>query len=428
MEALRHPATRFVLAGVLLLGAVVWVTNQLISRAAEREALADARALTRVLAKSVAEPAVTDRLAGGDIGAVDRFTRAVGDDLRIADVRRVKIWNADGLVVWADTTQLIGEVFALGADERAVLESGGSEAELSDLSRPENQFEATAADAAGLVEVYTRIESPDGTPLLFEAYFSVADIEAREQEVLAPFLRIAVLATLLFIALAAPVIWVLARRLSRAAAERERLLQRSMDASAAERRRIARDLHDGVVQDLAGSTFTVAAVARDSQLPADARASLGEASESLRHSLRGLRSLLVEIHPPDLGAAGLRAALVDLTAPAAAQGLATSVDVVGADHVGHPTAALLWRAAQEAVRNTLRHASASRLEVRVEGSADGARLTVADDGVGFDPAVAPSGDSFGLRGLESLVQDAGGSIVVRSAPGAGTTIVVEVPR
>ena len=201
-----------------------------------------------------------------------------------------------------------------------------------------------------------------------------------------------------------------------------------MDASAAERRRIARDLHDGVVQDLAGSTFAVAAVARDPDLPADARASLGEASQSLRHSLRGLRSLLVEIHPPDLGAAGLRAALVDLTAPAAAQGLTTSVDVVGAEHVDDPTAALLWRAAQEAVRNTLRHASATQLDVRVEGTADRARLTVTDDGVGFDPGSSPTADSFGIRGLESLVQDAGGGVAVRSGPGEGTTVVVEVPR
>lgn len=424
MRALRHPAAGFALAGSLLLVGVVVLTSVLVSRAAEREALGDARALTGVLAHSVAEPAVPRGLASGDVGAVDRFDRAVGDQFTTGDVRRVKVWAASGEVVWSDASELIGQRFTLGEDEVAVLRDGGTEAEVSDLDRSENRLER---GSGGLVEVYTRIETPEGEPLLFEVYFAASDIEQRKQAALAPLVGIAVLAPVLFLALAVPVIWVLARRLSSAAAEREGLLRRSMDASEAERRRIARDLHDGVVQELAGSAFAVAALSRDTTVAEGPRATLDEVGLSLRHTLRSLRSLLVEIHPPDLGAAGLRAALEDLTAPASAQGLVTSVGVTGVEEVTEPTAALLWRAAQEAVRNTMRHASAQRLDVTVQRVGSVARLTVADDGAGFDPERSPAEGSFGLRGLASLVRDGGGSLAVRSAEGSGTTVVVEVP-
>ena len=165
--------------------------------------------------------------------------------------------------------------FDLGDEELEVLANGGTEAEVSDLGEPENRFER---GSEGLVEVYTRIRSPEGEPLLFEAYYAAADIDRRKQEVLAPFLMTAVGGPILLLMLGAPVIWVLARRADRAARDRERLLRRSMDASTSERSRIARDLHDGVVQDLAGTAFSVAALAHDPAMPPAARAEMDEAA------------------------------------------------------------------------------------------------------------------------------------------------------
>jgi signal transduction histidine kinase len=86
---------------------------------------------------------------------------------------------------------------------------------------------------------------------------------------------------------------------------------------------------------------------------------------------------------------------------------------------------LVWRVAQEAVRNAVRHSGARHLRVAV--AQDGAgrlRLEVTDDGAGFDPGTGLPSSGFGLRGLASLVADAGGRLDVTSAPGQGTTVLL----
>ena len=90
------------------------------------------------------------------------------------------------------------------------------------------------------------------------------------------------------------------------------------------------------------------------------------------------------------------------------------------------TIALVWRVAQEAVRNTTRHAHARRLDVRVAGSAGAVTLEVVDDGRGFDRTELAGTGHFGLRGLTSLVADAGGRLDVTTAPGEGTTVRLDV--
>ena len=134
----------------------------------------------------------------------------------------------------------------------------------------------------------------------------------------------------------------------------------------------------------------------------------------------------MEIYPPDLRADGLAAGLADLTAPAASAGVTTDVVVTGMEGAPDATVALVWRVAQEAVRNAIRHARASHLTVTVTGGSRGVALDVVDDGRGFDPASVTDPQHFGLRGLASLVADAGGRLDVRSAPGQGTTVHMEV--
>jgi signal transduction histidine kinase len=88
--------------------------------------------------------------------------------------------------------------------------------------------------------------------------------------------------------------------------------------------------------------------------------------------------------------------------------------------------ALVWRVAQEAVRNSLRHSGAARLHVAVRREGDLVVLEVSDDGRGFDPAESVDRTHFGLRGLDSLIAEAGGVLRVTSAPGEGTTVRLEV--
>jgi signal transduction histidine kinase len=425
----RSPVAQFLVTGLLTLAVLLVGTSVLSGKAAREEALLDAQAYTEVLANSVAEPAVTRALVRSDHqGARDRFDTFALKFLVVGGVKRIKIWTAEGKIIYSDAGQLIGRSFPLGDEELEMLHSsnGGIDAEPADLSRPENRYEPDVE----MVEVYTQIRAPDrlgnigkGEPLLFEAYYSVEGLEKRQAELIVPFQRITLGALGILVAVATAMLWVLTRRITRAAAERERLLRSAASASDAERRRIARDLHDGVVQDLAGSTFALSALARDASDPE--RAALLQTGDSLRSSLRALRSLLVEIHPPDLSADSLPAALQDLIAPAEATGVRATVDVSGGRGATGETVALVWRVAQEAVRNTLRHARAAALSVVVRDQGDNVVLEVSDDGVGFDPAAVRPDVHYGLRGLDSLVRDSGGTLLVRSAPGAGTTIRLE---
>jgi signal transduction histidine kinase len=420
VRVLRSPVAQFLAVAVVTLAAVLLATGRLSGRAATRDAIDDAVATTKVLARSVAQPALPPGLVDGDVGAVDRLDRAVLRRLLVRDVARIKIWAEDGTIVYSDETRLIGSRYQLGDDELAVIADGSIEAEESDLSKPENRFERASG---GLLEVYTRIRSPEGDPLLFEVYYSAAGIEARRAEVFAQFRPITVGGLLVLVAVTTPLMWVLTRRLDRGARERERLLRAAVDASDAERRRIARDLHDTVVQDLTGTAFALAASARDDDVD---RSGLERMAASLRGSLRSLRSLLVEIHPPDLRTAGLPAALADLVAPAAGRHIEAEVRAADLGDLPDHAVTLVWRVAQEAVRNSLRHSGAARLRVEVRREGNLVVLEVSDDGRGFDPTEAVDRTHFGLRGLDSLIAEAGGVLRVTSAPGQGTTVRLEV--
>lgn len=423
MRWLTNPVAQFLAAGFVTLVVVVIATGALSRSAADEEAVADARSLTRVLARSVAQPAIPPGLVDGDAAAIDRLDRTALDRLLVDDVLRIKLWDADGTVLYSDRTELIGAGYPLGDDELEVLRTGGTEAELSDLGRPENRFER---DLGGdLLEVYTRVRSPEGEPLLFEAYLGVDDIRASRTRILDRFLPISIGALVALVALGTPLVVLLSRRLSRAARDRGRLLEAAVRASDAERLRIARDLHDGVVQDLSGSAMALSALAAHADEPH--RGELEEVGRSLRVSMRSLRSLLVEIYPPDLHTAGLAAAVDDLVAPLVAAGTTVDVDVSGADGAPRPAVALVWRVAQEAVRNVARHARADRMSLTVRHEGDRLVLEVVDDGVGFVPGPVTADDHFGLRATESLVREHGGTWEVESSPGTGTMVRVEVP-
>ncbi len=420
MRLLRNPLAQFLGAGILIIVVAMLAVLRLSDTAAQQEAIDDAVATTELLAESVAEPAIPRGLVAGDPGAIDRFDRAVSERLLVGDVQRIKIWNKDGRIVYSDETELINQTFAFGGDELEVLTAGGHDAEQSDLGKPENRFERTSG---GLLEVYTRIWSPEGVPLLFEVYYSAEDIEDRKARVFSAFRPITLGGMTALIVAAVPLLWVLTRRLDRTARDRERLLRSAVDASLAERRRIARDLHDTVVQDLAGTAFALSASARDGGA---ARDELDRMGRSVRSSLRSLRSLLVEILPPNLATSGLHAALEDLVATAANRGVIVEVEADDLEGVDNDTAGLVWRVAQEAVRNTLRHAEAEHLYVRVTTAGRTVLLEVVDDGRGFDPNEAGDRTHFGLRGMESLIHDAGGHLEVTSAPGQGTRVRLQL--
>jgi signal transduction histidine kinase len=158
---------------------------------------------------------------------------------------------------------------------------------------------------------------------------------------------------------------------------------------------------------------------------------LNQAVARLRHGVRELRSLLVEIHPPNLESTGIEAALNDLLSPLDAAGIATELHVDGRATAGSEGDALVYRVAREAVRNVQAHAAAASTRVELTRPTRGTtRLVVEDDGRGFaaDERERRAGDGHvGLTLMESLVREAGGTLRVRSKPGEGTTVEMEMP-
>lgn len=301
-------------------------------------------------------------------------------------------------------------------------------ADVSDLSTPENQYERNWHK---LLEVYLPVRTPGGERLLFEAYYRYDAVASAGGRIWRSFAPISLTALAALELLQIPLAWSLARRLRQRQREREGLLHEALEASDRERRRIASDLHDGVVQDLAGVTYALAGAARQEGTPAAAAAAFGESVEVVRRTMAGLRSLLVEIYPPDLVGEGLGPAVADLLAGAGRHGLATTLDDAGLRSVPpQPVAALLYRVAQEALRNVVAHSGATNVSVRLWSSSSTASVEVADDGVGFDAALADARAAqghLGLKGLKGLVGDAGGMLEVTSGAGQGTMVSVEVP-
>jgi signal transduction histidine kinase len=342
----------------------------------------------------------------------------------------VKLWNKDGVILYSDEPRLIGQHFGLGADELDLFANGGVDAELSDLTKPENRFERPQGK---LLEAHTVIRTPNDTPVLFEIYQqfdSVSQNAGHLLGALAPPLIGGLAVLLLF---QAPLAWSMARRLQRSHREREMLLASAIEASDQERRRIAADLHDGVVQDIAGVAFGLAPLAEEAarrDAPREA-AALRDAVARLRQGVRGLRTLLVEIHPPTLESAGLEAALHDLLSPLVAAEIVTELYVADSAAAGSPRDPLIYRAAREAVRNAQAHADATMVCVEVSNpTAHTTRLVVTDDGNGFAPgerARRKADGHVGLSLLEGLVSQVDGTLVVTSEPGKGTRLELEVP-
>jgi signal transduction histidine kinase len=268
------------------------------------------------------------------------------------------------------------------------------------------------------------VTTPNGTPLLARVWVRPDRVDENVGD-LWPVLAVALIALAL---LQTPFAYRLARSVRASEEERERLLRRAIESSDVERRRIAADLHDGTIQQLAGVSMALSAKADSAAAESpDAAASLREAATTTRGAIRSLRSAVMGIAPPRLQGAGLAAALSDLVEPVADR---TELVVPSDLHLPPEVESLLFRAAQEAMRNVVAHSGADHVRLVVASDGRQATLEVDDDGVGFSPEDqrrAGEDGHLGLHLLEDLARDADGTLDVSSAPGQGTKVHLEVP-
>lgn len=424
-----RPVAIFALSGLIVLvlvGIAGWLALRSLSTS---EALRDARRVTTLAGRGIVQPALTTGVVRGDPRAIARLDEIIRQRVKTSDVARIKIWNADGRILYSDEPRLIGRTFPLGADERRALRTETTASELTTIStaNPENTFERNLGP---LTSVYLGLRAQDGTPVLYEEYLHSSAIAGDSRSVARLFAPVGILALLVIAVLQVPLAWRMARRIRNAQRDRELALQRAVTASERERRSIAAGLHDGVVQELAGHSFRMAAATEDGGGEAELRQALGEGAAGTRNAIRQLRSLLLEIYPPALQEQGLSAALPDLAAPLAARGVTVEMNIPDGLELPTEVEQLIFRTAQEALRNVAGHADATHVQVHVGQRAGRATLLVTDDGRGFDEAALAERRAeghMGLAMLEDLARTAGGDLRVDSEPGRGTTVSLQVP-
>jgi len=389
----------FAVSGLLVLVLIGVAGVIVLRRIGADQAIREAERLVQVTAHGVVEPRLTDGIVRGDADSLIAIDTLVNGAVVRDPVTAVRILSLDGRVVYADDPALIGQ-------------------------------RAAGTPSPSPLSLATMIATPDGTPLRFQAFLAPDTISAAARRLWTSFLPVLAIALVVLAAVQIPLASRLARQVRRSQDERERLLRHAIDASELERRRIAADLHDGSVQQLAGLSMSLAAKA-DELAASDpvASAALRDAAAGTRQGMRSLRSAVMGISPPDLRKAGLAAALADLTAPLAAEGLEADVRVPDGLDVPPDVEALLFRASREGIRNVVSHARARHVLVSVTPRDHRVVLEVRDDGVGLggDGRGASRNGHLGLRLLGELVDDAGGRLDVASAPGDGTVLRVEVP-
>jgi signal transduction histidine kinase len=200
-----------------------------------------------------------------------------------------------------------------------------------------------------------------------------------------------------------------------------------------ERQRLARELHDSVVQSLYSMALyaDAGALALAAGKQDVAVNHLQELRDTARSAMHDMRLLIFELHPPALEQEGLVTALrVRLASVEARAGLHTELEVEGERRLPIAIEQELYRIAQEALNNVMKHAKAQRVTIRLQYGQRAVHpsinLQVRDDGIGFDPLTAMNAGGVGLRSFEERAAKLGGRVTLESSPGRGTTVTVEI--
>jgi two-component system, NarL family, sensor histidine kinase UhpB len=216
------------------------------------------------------------------------------------------------------------------------------------------------------------------------------------------------------------------RLIERVETERRRSSQLVLRAQEEERRRVARDLHDEVNQALTAILLRLEALGHDA--PPSQRDEVAELKRLAAQAMDELLNLARQLRPTALDDHGLVTAIeAQVRGFSDRTGIAARLETEGdpAD-LDEEKQTVIYRIAQEALTNAGRHAGASHVEVALTAVGEGARLRVADDGSGFDPRLAREG-GLGLEGMAERARLVGGELDLRTAPGRGTEVLLEVP-
>ena len=416
--------TRFLLVGLASLVLVALPTVLLFQNIAKDHALKAGMETWRNLSNDLLVPQTTEGVISHDAGALAQIDAIVRPRILDRSIARIKIWDLTGRILYSDESTLIGRVYALPEAAALLHASEPSIAEVSSLDDHENEFEKGQVPRQ-LVEVYTLARASTGQQLIYEAYLPTSLYHQEERALLAQMAPVG-LAGLIVLNLAQlPSALDLARRVQYGRRSRERLLVHAVAAADHERRRLAQELHDDVIQDLAGVGYAL------SSLSVHLGGTNGPAVEAIgsivQRDVELLRAMVSELYPRGLDPHSLAGSLTDLGIPLSHTGIHVEIDVDEELVLDETTATLVFRVARESLHNAQKHARPHNVEMRLSRVDACAVLTVVDDGRGFDATAEPVVGHFGLKLIRDAVAEAGGALLVDSQMGRGTRVELSLP-
>ena len=420
----RAAVRRFLLTGLVVLLVAAVPTTWWIRAVAEEHAVQHVLRVTQRLATHAVAPLITDDLLAGDAAATAQLDVRMQPWLDDGTIHRIKIWDEEGTIVYSDEHALVGQNYGPPPWDEDLVARGEGVATIEHQQAAENSHESGAGQ---LVEVYVGFVPAGGEQLVLEAYYDDSIVRDEQSSVLMGMAPALLLTLALFqLAQLAPAVG-LARRIQDHRTARAQLLQHAVDAAELERVRVARDLHDDVIQDLAGLSYSLEAQEMTADVP-EQRSALGRSRTILQGSLRTLRGVTTALYSPDLLTLGLPKALARLADPLAQRGIDTSVQIGPAVFLTPEQEGMFLKVAREAFANISKHAHASTVSLRLGVEHGATVLTISDDGTGFDDSRGSPEGHLGLRIMRDIADAAGAALEVRSQPGVGTTVLVTLPH
>jgi signal transduction histidine kinase len=405
---------RCALAGLVVAIALAVPVGLLTVRVHDDHARESFERLAVLVAGSVVGPVTTDALVRGEPAAVDLMARRVGSLVAADSISRVTVLDADGRRLWPRESAGALPAARLSPGERRALQTR------SVVSSGDGDSPRTAA---------VGVAGADGNPTLVDVTESAGATSA-SGSIWNRYALPTIAALLLLEVVQIPFAYGVASRARRQRRAEAALAQAAADAVGAERRRVAGAVHDYVLPEMTGLAYGLDATrlgASGAQPPAVV---LERTARGLRHCVDELRSMLSDRVQPRVPDVGLGEALRVLGDGLGGTDPTVSVQIDAPESLPQPVSELLYRCAQESLRNAVTHSRAEQVEIVIAHDPGRVTMIIDDDGCGFDEvrlAERTAAGHLGLRTMGDLVAAGGGSLTTRSAPGQGTRLAITVP-
>ncbi len=376
----------------------------------------------------VLEHSVPQALIDGDPAAIEEFDAIIREHIVRPTTAGLALWSPDGRILYALDPQFTGTQHSLPVGAKEALDTNRVVAGLRDSGAADADAEAGWA-ASSAIEVYAPFANDQGDEFVWEVGLRRDRVTEQSNRLVLTVALLTALGTALLLTIQGLLARNLVRRHDREQSYRRWITQRVSEVATVERRQIAADLHDGVVQDLTGIALDLEVpIGKGKVAPPLDPQERSSLATRIRAAVTVLRGQAAELHPVASSAMEVETSLRDMLGRVPAH-IATSLVVEPGTEVAPGYRWLVFRVAQEALRNVVQHSRATRVVVAMRRGESGTVITIDDDGVGFSPEKDPiEPGHMGLSLLSDMASAAGGVVFIRSAPGKGTTIRLEVPE